>query len=327
MLTQSNLALRKFQWSDLATIVDLYNLSQANDQLEGRVTLEELENEWRVPTFFPEEDVFVVHNEHGQLIAFISGEKADPLYRGYGWGIVHPDYRRQGLGTELIRKSDANFLTQVAPKIDAPQLIYMQRWVNSAQQDAIALFEAEGYVRVRTFYNMRIALDQPLSPIELPNGFTLRPFDRERDTHAVYNAQQESFEDHWGYIARVPFEEWFTRLTDPKFDPELWLIAYDGDQIAGVSLCSVWGDDIPELAWVNNLGVRRPWRNRGLAKALLQQSFYVFQQRGFTQGGLGVDAANPTGALGLYERAGMHVHRTSYSYRKALRGDSADLFK
>jgi ribosomal protein S18 acetylase RimI-like enzyme len=103
------------------------------------------------------------------------------------------------------------------------------------------------------------------------------------------------------------------------FDPELWFLAMDGDEIAGISLCrkQSWEDD--NLGWVSSLAVRRPWRKRGLGLALLQESFNAFWQRGKKGVGLGVDAENLTGALRLYKKAGMKVHRQHNQYEKLLR--------
>jgi ribosomal protein S18 acetylase RimI-like enzyme len=70
---------------------------------------------------------------------------------------------------------------------------------------------------------------------------------------------------------------------------------------------------------VNVLGVRRPWRRRGLGRALLLQAFAEFRSRGRRGVGLGVDGLNTTGAVRLYEQVGMHVARRFDHYRKPLR--------
>jgi ribosomal protein S18 acetylase RimI-like enzyme len=67
--------------------------------------------------------------------------------------------------------------------------------------------------------------------------------------------------------------------------------------------------------------VRRPWRKRGLGLALLNHSFGEFYRRGYRRVGLGVDAQNLTGALRLYEKAGMRADpaRRFSVYEKELR--------
>ncbi|MGE5251406.1 MAG: GNAT family N-acetyltransferase, partial [Bacteroidota bacterium] len=100
-----------------------------------------------------------------------------------------------------------------------------------------------------------------------------------------------------------------------EFDPSLWHIAWDGDQVAGYSLCRFRSG----IGWVGTLGVRRPWRKRGLGMALLQHSFGEFHRRGMKTVSLGVDAANPTGARRLYQKAGMQIAAQYVIYEKEYR--------
>jgi len=108
-------------------------------------------------------------------------------------------------------------------------------------------------------------------------------------------------------------------MREPDFDPTLWLLAMDGDQIAGISLNAAQADDDPDVGWVSSLGVLRPYRRKGLGLALLQHSFAEFYRRGKRKVGLGVDAYSLTGATRLYERAGMHVARQFSTFEKELR--------
>ena len=165
---------------------------------------------------------------------------------------------------------------------------------------------------------MLIEFDGPPTQPVWPEGFELRPFDVERDSERVWAADLDAFEDHWGFV-RVNFDDWqHWMATGERFDPELWFIAYDGDEIAGFSLCRPQESGDTDLGWVSVLGVRRPWRRRGLALALLQHSFGELYRRGKTRVGLGVDAESTTGALRLYERAGMHVDRRWDTWEKRL---------
>ena len=104
-------------------------------------------------------------------------------------------------------------------------------------------------------------------------------------------------------------------MINEDIDPSLWYIAWDGDQIAGFALDRYRNGH----GWVGTLGVRRPWRKHGLGLALLYHSFGEFYKRGKQTASLGVDAANPTGATRLYQKAGMHVAAEYVSYEKELR--------
>ena len=72
--------------------------------------------------------------------------------------------------------------------------------------------------------------------------------------------------------------------------------------------------------WLASVFVRRPWRRRGLGRAVVLRSLQIFRDRGLTSAGLGVDADNPTGALGLYTGTGFVVDRRSTAYRKPMDG-------
>jgi ribosomal protein S18 acetylase RimI-like enzyme len=71
--------------------------------------------------------------------------------------------------------------------------------------------------------------------------------------------------------------------------------------------------------WVNDLGVRAPWRRRGLGELLLRTAFAEFARRGETRVGLGVDGENEAGATRLYERVGIRVAFRVNVFRKDLR--------
>jgi mycothiol synthase len=169
---------------------------------------------------------------------------------------------------------------------------------------------------------MLIEMDSPVPEPSWPDGINLRTY-READAEALYRAEAESFRDHFGSIEE-PFEEGFKRFRHFKlecegFDPTLVFLAMDGEDIAGFNYCRPHFHADPELGWVGSLGVRRPWRKRGIGLALLRHSFNEFCRRGKRKVGLGVDAENLTGALRLYENAGMHVHLAFDLYEKELR--------
>jgi len=316
---------RAFCWDDLPVLVEMLNRAAEVDHEESRYTVEMLRHQFEMPDFSPENNVLVVTTPEGQMVG--SGLIRLMFGMGRGWGscVVAPEYRQQGIGTRLIRLGDARILELCDGAVEANTPIHVRRAFMEPNPGCEALFESEGYRLIRYFYKMRISLDVPLEPPAFPEGITLRPFDRERDSMAVYEAEMDAFSEHWGFL-RMPYESWeHTLMVPDRFDPTLWLIAWDGDEVAGMSLNRRWGDDQPELAWVDVLCVGRPWRKRGLGAALLNQSFYLFQQRGYTLAGLNVDADNTTNAVSLYERVGMHVHSRQAFYRKVLRGREEDI--
>jgi len=179
---------------------------------------------------------------------------------------------------------------------------------------ANAILEREGYTLTRVFWQMSVTLDAAPAAPEWPEGVTVRAFEPGRDEHATFDAVEEAFSDHWGHVPRT-YEQWSERFTRSDFDPTLWFLAMDGEEIAGVVLCA----HHPDTGWVNTVGVRRSWRKRGLAMALLLHAFAEMYRRGERKISLGVDAQSLTGATRLYERAGMHPALEAAVYQKELR--------
>jgi ribosomal protein S18 acetylase RimI-like enzyme len=164
---------------------------------------------------------------------------------------------------------------------------------------------------------MRIELDREPEPPTWPDGIVARP-GRAEDARAVYELYVDAFAEQWDFHAE-PFEEWVRWNVDaPGADPALWLLAVAGDEPVGLSLGVPHRSGEPDEGWISLLGVRTPWRRRGLGLALLRGSFGEFFRRGRTIVELGVDAENPTGAVRLYERAGMHVGRRADTLEKRL---------
>ena len=171
-----------------------------------------------------------------------------------------------------------------------------------------ATVEQRGYRLARSSYTMEIDLPETPQQPALPDGITLRAY-RDGDEEALRAALNEAFVDDWHFHAvdRANFREFYLKARG--FDPELWLLADDAGEIAGFALAYPERVGEEGLGWVGTLGVRAPWRRRGLGEALLRAAFLELHRRGRSRAGLGVDAENVTGALRLYERVGMHVVR------------------
>ena len=158
-----------------------------------------------------------------------------------------------------------------------------------------------------------------LPEIPLPDGLRIRPIDPAdlAMIRRVFEADAEVFRDHWGGVDAS--EAAFTRFREePSFDPRLWRVAFDGDEIAGQILN--WIDppepDGSRRGWTESIAVRRPWRRRGLARALLAASLRAVRDAGATVATLGVDQENANQALTLYESLGFRVTAEELEFHK-----------
>lgn len=169
----------------------------------------------------------------------------------------------------------------------------------------------------RSSYTMRIELEEPPEPPVWPEGVQVRAGGAS-DARAVYGLYVEAFAGQWDFHAES-FEEWRRwNLDAPGADPALWVLAFAGEELVGASLGLPHRSGERGEGWISILGVRQGMRGRGLGLALLRASFGGLFRRGRRIVELGVDAANPTGAVRLYERAGMHVARRSDTLERPL---------
>ena len=209
-------------------------------------------------------------------------------------GYVHPDALGRGLGTLI-----ATGLEEMAVRAGASRI---QNSVLEADSAARELLMSLGYSDVRVFREMRIELDAPPPAPEWPDGLRVVPFDRDRDGRELHAAHEEAFSDTWAYTPR-DFESWSkAHLESERFDPALWCVVRDGDEIAAGAISA---GDTYGGGFVHALFTRRPWRNRGVGAGLLTDAFGRLWQSGERSVGLGVDAASDSDAFRLYERAGM----------------------
>lgn len=282
-----------------------------------------LRNDWVSPGFDPENDIRLVFAPQGTLVGYVEAWTIfKPPVHPWIWGRVHPDYSGKGIGAYLLKWAEyrvRQVLDELPPDLRfAPRAGIFHQAVGSRK-----LFEDMGYRYIRSSYDMLIEMDAPPPAPLWPQGIHLRAFIPERDIETIYRADQEIFHDHFGFV-EAPFESGLARFKHflmeyEGFDPTLWFLAMDGDELAGICLCRPNSYNAPDVARVDDLGVRRPWRKRGLGLALLQHSFGEFYRRGKRKVSLGVDAENLTGALRLYEKAGMHIHKQFDLFEKELR--------
>lgn len=232
-------------------------------------------------------------------------------------GYVHPELTGRGAGSRLLAAAEERALERAGAEPAGVQVtIETAHLVGDPR--APKLLTCRGYSHVRTFHRMVIDLDRGLLPEPaFPAGLELRPFDTERDAHALREALDEAFAEEWGYEPR-PHPAWRERVLEvEQFDPSLFLVVWDGEEIAAASVN--YAKRLGDWGFIAMLGVRPAWRRRGLGLALLHESFRRFAERGETTAALGVDSENPTGAAHLYERAGMSILWRADVWRKELR--------
>lgn len=241
---------------------------------------------------------------------------ADVVNRGYVavtvYGYVHPGHRGRGIGALLVGWGE-RWTRERLPLAPEDARVVVRHYVTSGNGGARLLLEDAGYGAERGTYVMEIRPEDPPAP-RWPEGLGVRTFVPGRDDRAVFEAVEDAFRDVWGR-PRGTFERFVGMTENENFDPSLWFLATDGEEVAATVLCKTVAGE----GWIDVVGVRRPWRGRGLGLALLLHALGEYRRRGVPKVGLSVDAGSATGAPRLYGRAGMRVASSYVVYQKELR--------
>lgn len=303
-------AMRPPVLADLAAVVALLAACDLHDYGEVNETEESVADYWRPMAL--EDDARIVLDARNRIVGYCDQPKRNPVRLG-SYACVHPDHWGRGIGTVLTEWVEARAAQRIQ---DAPEgtRVRLQFGMAAENQEATDLLEERGYAFERSFQRMVIELGEPPPPPEWPAGLSVRLYRKGPDDRPTWQAVEEAFDDHWGNV-RGTFEEWSKTYARESFDPSLWFLAVEGDEIAGASLCS----NRDRMGWVGALSVRRPWRRMGLAVALLHHTFGEFYRRGQRRVGLSVDSSSLTGATRVYERAGMRTDQHRIVYAKVLR--------
>ena len=308
--------------ADYPVILDIFNACQVVDGSDSTSTLESVAHNYsHLERCNPFTDMIFAEVD-GQAVAYgrvwWSQEGAgEYIYYSLGW--LKPEWRRKGIGTAILRYLEQR-IYEIAAQHPVKDDKFVQCSHNDLQVGLAALLKANGYQEVRWGYLMSRLTTDPLPEAPMPPDLEVRPATQER-IRPVWDALQEAFSESWGFVAGTEdtYQSW---ISGREFKPELWKVAWDGQEVAGMVLNFVDPDnpvvDGRKRGWTDPICVRKPWRRLGLARSLLVQSIQMFRELGFDETALGVDTQNPNHALTLYEGVGYKMVRKGTTYRKKL---------
>lgn len=318
-----NFTARQAGIEDLPEIHRLEGLKTIHYQGKQGLTLDLLMSSYQTPGFEPDKSVLLIENQEGILVALVEvWDLSDIPVHPFVWLTIDPDYEGLGLEGYLLEWAEER-AGQVLAKVSPELRVAMRINPLSLVKPVINALQQAGWSQIRHNFTMRIDMDEAPPNPDWPDGIRLRPYDPERDAREVFKLDDEVFQDHFGYVPE-DFEQGYERFMhhmtgDESYDPSLWYLAYAGDELIAICICRLSSFEDPDAGHVSTLGVRRNWRRRGVAQALLLHAFGEFYKRGTQSVDLGVDAESLTGATDLYKKVGMHVHYHYDMHEKVLR--------
>ncbi len=288
---------------DLGAIVRLIADADQVDYGSVTYTAADVAGDWKRPRFDLARDAWIFEAADGTPAghAYVwvrSAETGEILLLG----VVHPDHRGRGIGERLAASMEARAAEHLAGSVARDPVLTTV--IPASDEAASALFGARGYTEARRFWRMEIDLASGIEAPSDPPGILIEQVEPERTVHTIHGVIQDAFTDHWRYVYE-PFTDWSGRHLG-RGDVPVWLLAYEGDEPAGTMVGWVEGG----AGRVDQIAVRKPWRRRGVAAALLRRAFATFAAAGAGSADLEVDSENRTGATALYERVGMHPTMT-----------------
>jgi mycothiol synthase len=290
-----DLTLRAPTLDDVDAVVEVLN--RASRELRGRdeVDANAVEGWWTQPPPYDLARDAIVAVQDGEIVGY--GDLGDQANDGsVFWldvrGAALPEIHAELESRALDRRAPGGLVRAVSDESDS---------------ELAVLLGQRGYRRIRASYRMGIDLRGRAFSPDWPPGAVVRTSVEGVDEPLLHRIGEESFADHWGHTP-TPYEEWLHWLRSMgEGDPSLWFVAEVEGVPAGIAICRPYAHGNPDCGWVSVLGVLREHRRTGLGTALLTHSFGELQRRGRLSTELGVDAESMTGAVGLYERAGMRV--------------------
>ena len=309
--------------ADYPALVELIHTANRFDGVEELPSLENLRAEQEhIEGFDARHDLLLAESgTDGSILAaarLVARTRAGRgSYHFETW--VAPGERGRGIDEALLGwiEERAAAVAAVDGRAEPREL---ESWIEESRLGAIALLEAHRYEIGRYGLEMVCDLTAPVELHELPPGLEVRPVEPAQHRQ-IWDADTEAFQDHWNNAERTEadYEAWYA---EPELDTSLWRVAWDGDEVAGAVMPSIWPAENEALGirrgWLNHVSVRRPWRRRGLASALIVAALAGLRDAGMTEAALGTDAENVTGAVRVYERLGFRRTVTRVKYCKPL---------
>jgi ribosomal protein S18 acetylase RimI-like enzyme len=308
--------------SDYPKMLAIFTNLHAVEQYSGETTIASLRAEYtNLSNSDPQDDLIFV-DLNRETVAFCRVYWERQVATGqYSYGIlfrVDPAWQGQGIEQSLIAwgESHGRHYASVLPEGINGFFVTQCR---EPDRTRFNILMESGFTIDRYYHSMsRPLTDLPERP--LPEGISVRPV-LPKDFRKVWEAANEAFMDEYG--AADPTENWYQSYkASPNFQPFLWQVAFYNDEVVG-SVQNYVSLEENELeghmrGYTEGISVRREWRGRGVASALICRSMAMFKAMNMDEVALTADTQNPTGAMRLYTNLGYQPYMTLLELHKNM---------
>jgi ribosomal protein S18 acetylase RimI-like enzyme len=308
---------------DYEAMTAITNASNHADGEEELTTVDDIRNLYaHLENFNPDRDMLFVESE-GQAVGYCrcwwgTESTGDHLYRFSIF--LLPDWRRDGIPLAMGQFIQER-LIEIAAGHQGDFNKYTHTWGMAGVEWHEQLMDQLGLAPARNNVTMTRPCSLPIEIQPLPAGIEVRPATGEADYRKVMDADTEACADHFGFVppTEADFQRW---INGPSFDPTLWKVAWEGDQVVGMVLNYIDHEENQAFnrkrGYTEDISVRPAWRRQGIARALLGQSIHMFQEMNMQETTLAVDAENAYGALKFYEDDGYKLSKRYVNYRAEI---------
>jgi mycothiol synthase len=301
---------RGYEAADAPALAELMNLIEEHAGGRPCYLADELQELISALVRDPARDSSMLFGPGGELVA--AGFTTTPPaggHRIYLTGGVHPRWRGRGIGRAVLGRHLARAM-EIHDELAPDAAWTAESRTPLGGEDAARLYRRFGMTPLRYWFEMA-APTAGAAALAVPPGVRVAAYSAEHEV-ALYSTHMEAFADNWGHQQR-DLASWVAlTVRSTRFLPELSRLAFEGGELIGYVL--TYRHPEPDRVYVGHVGVRRPWRKRGLAGAMLADVLAAAGRAGYKQVALDVDADSPTGAVGVYERVGFAVELSSVSY-------------
>lgn len=293
---------------DVPAVVALTNLVGRHDGT-GEVTTETaIEEMFEAPRLDVDRDVITVW-AGDQLVGLGSVHCRDTTVEGRALvgvqGVIHPDYRGQGLGSELLDRLEERGLQLAAERLPG-EPVRLRSSGGLPDSSSQRLLEDRGYRPDNYFLTMQVQLTDWVDDGE--QIAAVQPDAGQQE--AVREAHNDAFRDHRNF-SPIPADHWDFWARSSTQRPEQSRVIVEADKVLAYA---VVGEYEPGVSHVELVGTRREARGRGLARQVLIGTLRAARAAGQRVSELEVDSTSPTGADRLYRSVGYEHVRTISRY-------------